>query len=278
MRSPLPLFFLACGLLAQGCASYSYTLQGTDLGAPVELEAPLFVEPILENAELELRSASSSSGNVTTTTYWKDKPFFAQPHVRREVYKQLLDKGLTRKIVGTDALVSGAPEGGVRIVRTTVAEHRATDNNFFWQYMACAFGAGFLCPPLWIYNAVEPLRQTEQIRVVVQLFEIPSSEVAARLITRPDSAHPYIDTRGLEPMLLREFETTAVGEQGLVTSMADGLFMDQESREQRLVSPLVEYLEEAITLTASGGVSVASGRSGGGPSAEATGAASTHAY
>jgi len=240
---------------ASGCAAFSYQIPSQEGGDLAALGGPVFVEPILENAELELRSASQTSGNVTTTTYWKDKPFFAQPHVRRQVYAALLARLQPRQMVGTDALPALSPDQPVRLLRTTVVEHRVVDTNSTSQYMTCVLGLSMvaLCPlsPLaLIYNAAVPLRQQEHIRVVVQLYEVPRHELDDRLVTPADSVHPLVDTRGLKPLLQREFETDATGEQGIFSSAMDGWFMPQQEREERLVLPFAAYLEQVIASTA----------------------------
>ena len=182
-------------------------------------------------------------------------PFFGLSLVRGLVYAALLERLRPRQMVGTDALQAVSPDQPVRLLRTTVVEHRVVDTNATSQYMTCVMGLSMvaLCPlsPLaLIYNAAVPLRQQERIRVVVQLYEIPRHELDDRLVIPADSVHPLVDTRGLKPLLKREFETDATGEQGIFTSATDGWFLPQEEREERLVLPFAAYLEQVIASTA----------------------------
>ncbi|MBN2358202.1 MAG: hypothetical protein JXR83_02035 [Deltaproteobacteria bacterium] len=222
-----------------GCAAFSYRVDRGTLGEVVaNAAAPIYVEPMLENAELELKSASSGD----TTVYYKDKPYFAQPGIRKRVHGQVLEQ-----LASKFKLVAPTAGEDFYLVRTTVAEHKETDSNAMWQYISCIGPVAFfvLCPisPLaWIYNALVPVRSEQQIRLIVQLFRIPSAEAKARTVAVPDSIYPLVNTDGLQPVAQREFLAQGQGEAGIWNYW----FVAAEERDKLMTGALAEYTSAAI--------------------------------
>lgn len=218
-----------------GCASVSFHVNQNSQEVKLEGAHAVYIEPILENAELELRS--QASGDMTV--YYQDKPFFAQPNVRRKMHEQVVDKLKEHGVT----VVHPIPEQPVLVVRTTIVEQKEIDSNRVFQILACMLGAGFLCPPLWIYNLAVPVRTELAIRAVVQFFEIPASEVAQRQILSPGSLFPVFNTQGLQPLAQRQLDTEAVDEHGLV----DG-WLNSKSYEDTYIEVYSNYL--AVELSA----------------------------
>jgi hypothetical protein len=222
-----------------GCAAFSYRVDRGALGeVAVNSAEKVYVEPMLENAELELKSTSSGD----TTIYYKDKPYFAQPSIRKRIHGQVLEQ-----LAGSLKLVTPTAGEDFYLVRTTIAEHKVTDTNSFWQYMACLMPVAVfvICPisPLaWIYNAVVPVRSEEKIRLIVQIFRIPTGEAKARTVAVPDSIYPLINTEGLQPVAQREFNAVGQGEAGIWNYM----FASAEEREKALTEAMAGYVAVAV--------------------------------
>jgi len=235
MRTAATMAVLLMVTTASGCAAFSYRIdQGALAAVAVNSAEKIYVEPLLENAELELKSTSSGD----TTIYYKDKPYFAQPSSRKRVHQQVLEQ-----LAGKYKLVVPTAGDDFYLVRTTIAEHKVTDTNTFSQFFACFGGLAFLCPPAWIYNALVPVRSEEQIRIVVQMFRIPSGEAKARAVAVPGAIYPLINTDGLQPVAQREFNAVGQGEAGIWNYM----FASAEERDKALTGALAEYTTAAIS-------------------------------
>ena len=221
------------------CASVTANIADTkNTKSPTLGGQNLYMEPLREDAETELHTQDVGSN---TTAVYLDKPFFAKEQTRKLIYKKTLkhlQNDLGAKLVN--------PQDGpsLILVRTTITGQKVTNTNLWIQNLACVFGAAFLCPPLWIYNAVAPVHIEIQVQAVLQIFEIPGDAINKRLISKPGSVYPYMITQGLPALAQKEIETTVVVERGFIDA-----YVGQAKDAEVLGEAYSQYLAGEIATT-----------------------------
>jgi hypothetical protein len=216
--------------LSSGCAAWNVNVKGAEKQNPPDVLVR--VDPFAEVSELETRYQAIPVGKVTIHRQWQEKPFYAKRHVMDAMERHV------KKKVGSEIA-----SHEVFVVQTTISDARVIDQNATWHGIAC--GLGFLCPPLWIYNAVAPVENIDRVAAVIQVFRLPATEVARRERTIPGVSNPVVETTGLVATHSEDVELRVEMRRGFLSDFGI-LGKSVTEREQMIWEPTADALADAI--------------------------------